>query len=435
MAATTKTWVDDSLPQAAAADMNGFKQENNLLISSSGQALNTSDNDQTSKAVSIYAAAGDSYNDTGIANAYVLSTVGNRKSPGSYVDGMKVRFVPANSNDGAATNTINVDSLGVKNIKDAFNNDLTGGSILNGVETECVFSVSLDRFTLTKANPFELLRNAIQFKVDTAGTPEGGVDGLTFDTLGDIGAGGLGALGNVPYGIFTTIVLQQNYTMSPIESAVLDGKQARIEGVNSSIQLNFPASASGSIAVKSKGFLSLAKMQLNYDKKATPLFIEEPFYCENSTLVFTANTAIFLPPTTDAVVVSSLNATNNESLVLTQGGINSVQFFGTTFVDDGGAGAINVVNNTSFYSGDIPNVFIQYSEVINTDPTRWVQTASQINEMVVFGSILIGGDIGVTGRILVNETITVSGNNLLSGTDAIQVATGNCVLFSGTYTP
>ena len=119
MAATLKVFVDnlpgDPNNLVEAVDMNGLKNENNNLISSTGVALNTSDNEQSTDAVSVYAAGGDFYSDSGVADAYVLSVVGSKRSPQAYFVGMRIRFLPGNTNTGAST--VNVDTIGVINIK------------------------------------------------------------------------------------------------------------------------------------------------------------------------------------------------------------------------------------------------------------------------------------------------------------------------------
>lgn len=131
MAASTKVWVNNSPPQCAAEDLNGFELENNNLIDSTGQTLNISDNFQTSKAVAAYAANGDFYDDAGAPNAYVLVVQNNGgagyRAPPTYCPGMRVRFIAANSNTGAST--VNVATLGVKNIIERDGSPLDGGEI------------------------------------------------------------------------------------------------------------------------------------------------------------------------------------------------------------------------------------------------------------------------------------------------------------------
>ncbi len=117
MSATTKTWLNNNAPSCEDDDLNGFKEENNNLILGSGQSLNTSDRQQSHKAVADYAASGAFYTDSGIADAYALDPIGSHVSPPAYVDGMSVEFIAGNTNTGAST--INVAGLGVKSIVNA----------------------------------------------------------------------------------------------------------------------------------------------------------------------------------------------------------------------------------------------------------------------------------------------------------------------------
>lgn len=98
-----------------AAEWNEVPSELQNVIEKTGQTLSALDLDQLGKAISSYVAAGDFYVDSGAANAYVLGAVGSRQTPPAYVNGMKIRFIPANSNTGAST--VNVASLGVKNLR------------------------------------------------------------------------------------------------------------------------------------------------------------------------------------------------------------------------------------------------------------------------------------------------------------------------------
>lgn len=96
-------------------DFNEIPTEIENSITDSGQTLDTSDLFQLSQAISAYAAGGAHYTDSGAADAYVLSPVGSKQSPEDYFVGMLVRFRPSANNTGAST--INVNSLGLKNIK------------------------------------------------------------------------------------------------------------------------------------------------------------------------------------------------------------------------------------------------------------------------------------------------------------------------------
>ncbi len=99
-----------------AAEWNQLPAELEAAITDTGQGLSGGILDQISKAMSIYAGGGDFYTDSGVADAYVLTVVGAKKAPVAYFNGMSVRFLPGNVNGGGAA-TVNVASLGVKNIK------------------------------------------------------------------------------------------------------------------------------------------------------------------------------------------------------------------------------------------------------------------------------------------------------------------------------
>jgi hypothetical protein len=134
----------DGVSTQPAAEMNSVFNELEGIVTDTGQALSNGDNTQLEKAVSIYAAGGDVYTDSGAANAYVVSVIGSKIAPPAYFDGMKVSFLVGNTNTGAST--INVASLGVKNIK-RFNgtgsiSDLSANDLLkNNIVTLCYLSI------------------------------------------------------------------------------------------------------------------------------------------------------------------------------------------------------------------------------------------------------------------------------------------------------
>jgi len=109
------TFIDDSAPQCDAEYLNSVRAEVNGIITNTGLTPTTATLTQLETAVSIYAAGGDFYTDSGAADAYVLSVVGSKLAPNAYFVGMKVRFLPGNVNTGAST--INVATLGSINIK------------------------------------------------------------------------------------------------------------------------------------------------------------------------------------------------------------------------------------------------------------------------------------------------------------------------------
>jgi hypothetical protein len=156
MAASTKTWVNNSTPQCEDDDLNGFKLENNNLIAGSGQTLSTLDNQQTHKAVSHYAAAGDFYTAGGTANAITLAVQGAQVAPPVYEDGMRFRCRILSSN--TAATTLTPPSLAAKNV---FYDGaaLSGGELVAGEDAEFIYDEGNDRFnadlTLTGSGVIE----------------------------------------------------------------------------------------------------------------------------------------------------------------------------------------------------------------------------------------------------------------------------------------
>lgn len=139
------TFVDNSAPQCDAEFLNSAKSETNNFITSAGGSPTVSDLNQVSFSTAVYAAGADFYTDSGAADVYVASVVGIKKAPEAYFVGMRVRFVPGNTNTGAST--VNVAGLGVKNIKskDGTANPAAGDILL---DEELVISYDGTNFRL-----------------------------------------------------------------------------------------------------------------------------------------------------------------------------------------------------------------------------------------------------------------------------------------------
>jgi len=154
-------------------DANGMKNENNNAIVAAGMALDTGDNTQTARAMTVHAAAGDYYTDSGAANAYVATIAAAGvafyaiPSAVGYFAGMRVRIVPSNTN--TSTSTINVSGLGAKNI---FNNGAAciGGELQAGYEATLVYNGT--EFDITSVEKNVLLSgNSFDGIVDISTTP------------------------------------------------------------------------------------------------------------------------------------------------------------------------------------------------------------------------------------------------------------------------
>lgn len=128
-----------------AAEWNQLPQEVQNVITALGITLGSGDLNQLGKAIAGYVANGTFYTDSGVADAYVLSTVGSKQNAPGYTDGFEINFVTVNTNTGAST--VNVAGLGVKNIKLSGGADPAAGDITGRIK--CVFDSSNDWFELT----------------------------------------------------------------------------------------------------------------------------------------------------------------------------------------------------------------------------------------------------------------------------------------------
>ena len=127
-----------------ADEWNEVPSELQNVIEKTGQTLTSTDLDQLGKGIAVYVAAGDFYVDSGAANAYVLGAVGSRQTPPSYVNGMKIRYIPANSNTGAST--VNVSALGVKNLRRVDGTALQADDLQAGVPVSFQYDTTSGTF-------------------------------------------------------------------------------------------------------------------------------------------------------------------------------------------------------------------------------------------------------------------------------------------------
>ncbi len=128
----------------SADEYNNIVKAPKNLIENSGQTIDSS-NTQLSKAVANYVGSANFYTDSGVADAYVLSTTGSFKAPTSLVDGLEIRFRTSNPNTGAST--INVAGLGVVNIKlGNGTSDISSGFITSGSDIKLRYDASNTAF-------------------------------------------------------------------------------------------------------------------------------------------------------------------------------------------------------------------------------------------------------------------------------------------------
>jgi len=147
-------------------EWNPAQDELQNAVTDSGQTLNASDNFQLSKSMSIYAGSGDYYLDSGSANAYILSPIGAKQAPYDYIDGLRVKFVPANSNNAASTISISgLSSIPLKKGQLTALTDVVIGDLVTGYLSEAIYYVGLGYFVLLPSSYTQIVNiiNTIQF--------------------------------------------------------------------------------------------------------------------------------------------------------------------------------------------------------------------------------------------------------------------------------
>jgi len=110
-----------------ASEWNQQPSEVQNVIEGLGITLSGADLNQLGKAIAGYAANGDYYTDSGVADVYVLTKIGSKQSPPAYTDGFSVFYKAGNANTGAST--VNVAGLGVKSIRTLAGAALSSGNI------------------------------------------------------------------------------------------------------------------------------------------------------------------------------------------------------------------------------------------------------------------------------------------------------------------
>ena len=147
------TKIDGNTLPAAAFNSDQDELENAVL--SSDQTLDPdagpdTDLNMLGKTMAAYANAANIYQDSGVADAYVLSLTTNLKPVTKYYDNMMIVFKAGNSSTGAST--VNVETLGVKDIELPDGTALGAGDIVSGEYVIAIYSLSDDRFEITVSN-------------------------------------------------------------------------------------------------------------------------------------------------------------------------------------------------------------------------------------------------------------------------------------------
>ena len=109
--------IPDQVPggELTSAEYNQHKDSNQNLIESTGQTLSAADAQQLGKGAASYAAVSTAYTDSGVADAYVLSTIGSLNAPELAVNFEQIRFRAAFENTGACS--VNINGRGQVSVK------------------------------------------------------------------------------------------------------------------------------------------------------------------------------------------------------------------------------------------------------------------------------------------------------------------------------
>lgn len=144
-----------------AADWNQSQAELKNVITSAGISLDGSDLAQLGQAIAALGMGNAYYIDQNVgADVYDLLAVSGREAADAYVDGLYVMFRPLNASTGAATATVQIGTLGDRDIKREDGTDLLLNDLVTSRDTMMRFSAAANQFFIL--NPF------IQTDADTA---------------------------------------------------------------------------------------------------------------------------------------------------------------------------------------------------------------------------------------------------------------------------
>lgn len=152
-----------SATRLGGGEFNSIAVELENAVTSSDQTLAPADGtgevtEQLANAMAIYGGGGADYMiDTGAANAYVLNPVSPKNAAPDYFDGMLITFLPGNVNTGAST--VNVNSIGLKDIEFIGGIALSGGELATDSYVQARYNSSADRFELVSIGKYQLQLN------------------------------------------------------------------------------------------------------------------------------------------------------------------------------------------------------------------------------------------------------------------------------------
>lgn len=178
--------VGDGTPyfKGRADDIFGMQQALLSLASivPSGNADSVTASQYAQALVELASGRAQFYDETGVADAYVLAVKTDQYAPASLFDGLTVIFEPGNVNTGAST--INVAGLGVKDIKLPDGSDPAAGEIDGLIKLR--FNLASDRFELDLTGQIKVTK----ITVSGAYNPPAGVKWLRITAIGAGGGGG-----------------------------------------------------------------------------------------------------------------------------------------------------------------------------------------------------------------------------------------------------
>jgi len=129
-------------------DANNIKAETDNYIDTSSQTKSESDLFQMAKTGAVVASKGDFYKESAgsAADVYLLEADDDLANVWRLKNGMRFRFKVVNANTGAST--VNINSLGVKDLKLNGGSALAGGELVVNQNVEMVFDETNDYFVL-----------------------------------------------------------------------------------------------------------------------------------------------------------------------------------------------------------------------------------------------------------------------------------------------
>lgn len=166
MAGKTSTFTNNAPPSVDAAWLNLNQQEQNNLITETGQSLSDAINNQQAISASRFA-ANNFYTDSGTANNYILTLAASFTNPVSssvgYFEGMTIRFRAGNANTGAST--VSVNGAPVKNLKQADGTtDLIAGDI--PTTQDSIFRYNGTAFCLATGSASTTVKGIVELATD-----------------------------------------------------------------------------------------------------------------------------------------------------------------------------------------------------------------------------------------------------------------------------